>query len=234
MSESEFSLVHATRPARRGDGPHPGLLLLHGRGTDEHDLLPLAGELDARVFTVSARAPFRFPYGGHAWYDLDPRGVGFPGGDSLAQSLSLLDRFIDEILSAYPILGDQLYVGGFSMGAAMSATLALLYPDRVAGAMVLSGYVPAANNLSFRLDQVAGHSVFEAHGIHDNVIPIEWGRRSRDFFAETSVDLTYREYPIGHEISQRELQDVSSWFTGVLDRSDRSQQRADAGLQPGT
>ncbi len=106
------------------------------------------------------------------------------------------------------------------MGASMSATLALLYPDRIAGALVLSGYVPAAANLPFRLDEVAGHPIFEAHGIHDAVIPVEWGRRSRDFFAETAVELTYEEYPIGHEISQRELADVSTWLTRVLDGAD--------------
>jgi phospholipase/carboxylesterase len=234
MSEPQFSLVHATRPAPSGESPHPGLLLLHGRGTNEHDLLPLAGELDARLFTVSARGPFRFPYGGYAWYDLDPGGVGYPGGDTLAQSLSLLDRFIDEVLGAYPIRADRLYVGGFSMGAVMSATLALLFPDRIAGALVLSGYVPTEAALPFRLGDVGGHPVFEAHGTHDQVIPVEWGRRSRDYFTRTSVDLTYREYPIDHEISQRELQEASTWLTDVLDGPDASMQREDAASRPGT
>lgn len=234
MSEPQFSLVHSTRLPHSGGEPHPGLLLLHGRGADEHDLLPLAGELDARLFTVSARAPFRFSYGGYAWYDLDPRGVGFPGGDTLAQSLSLLDRFIDELMDAYPIRGDQLYVGGFSMGAAMSATLALLFPDRIAGALVLSGYVPAGADLPFRLEDVAGHPIFEAHGVHDTVIPVEWGRRSREYLAGTSVDLTYREYPIAHEISQRELQEASAWLTGVLNATDTTRQRADTASQPDT
>jgi phospholipase/carboxylesterase len=161
----------------------------------------------------------RFPYGGYAWYDLDQRGVGYPSGHSLSQTLDLLDRFIDEILRAYPITDGQLYVGGFSMGAAMSATLALLFPDRIAGALVLSGYVPPDPGLPYRLDAVTGHPVFEAHGIRDQVIPIEWGRRSRDFLAGTSVDLTYTEYPMGHEISQRELVDAATWLTTTLDRA---------------
>lgn len=228
MSEQSLSLVHATQPARVGSGPHPGLLLLHGRGTNEHDLLPLAGELDPRLFTVSARGPVRFPYGGYAWYDLDPRGVGFPGADSLGHTLDLLDRFIDEILATYPIQSERLYVAGFSMGSAMSATLALLFPDRIAGAMVLSGYVPTEAGLPYRLEQAAGHPFFEAHGTFDQVIPIEWGHRSREYLAGTGVDLTYREYPIGHEISQRELQDVSAWLTGVLDRPIEPGESADA------
>jgi phospholipase/carboxylesterase len=206
--------------------------LLHGRGTDERDLLPLAGELDPRLFTVSARAPFRFPYGGYAWYDLDPRGVGYPGGDTLAQSVSLLNRFIDEILRAYPIRGDRLYVGGFSMGAAMSATLALLFPDRIAGALVLSGYVPAEAGLPFKLDALDAHPIFESHGIRDEVIPVEWGRRSRDYLAGTAVDLTYREYPMGHEISPTELRDVSFWLSQTLDNSDEPARPTDAASRP--
>lgn len=228
MNGQQFSLAHVVQSPRSGDGPHPGLLLLHGRGADERDLIPLTGDLDPRLFTVSARAPFRFPYGGYAWYDLDPRGVGYPGGDALTESLGLLDHFVDEILRAYPIQGDRLYVGGFSMGAAMSATLALLFPDRIAGALVLSGYVPVEAGLPFRLQALAGHPVFEAHGARDEVIPVEWGRRSRDFFGGTSVDLTYREYPMGHEISQRELQDVSAWLTQVLDGTKASAEPGDS------
>ena len=116
----------------------------------------------------------------------------------------------------------------------MSATLTLLHPDRIAGGLVLSGYVPIGANLPFRLDEVAGHPIFEAHGIHDNVIPVEWGRRSRDFIAETPAVLTYREYPIGHEISQRELQEVSSWLTGVMDAAGALHQPADTSSQSGT
>src|SRR5579884_3424899 len=93
-----LSLIHRTLPARQGDGPHPALLLLHGRGTDENDLLPMALELDPRLFAISARAPLSFPYGGHAWYDLDPRGVGYPEAESLKTSLQKLDRFLDEIV----------------------------------------------------------------------------------------------------------------------------------------
>jgi phospholipase/carboxylesterase len=144
----------------------------------------------------------------------------------------LLDRFIDEILRAYPIRGDRLYLGGFSMGAAMSATLTLLFPDRIAGALVLSGYVPAEAGLPFKLDALDRHPIFEAHGIRDEVIPVEWGRRSRDYLAGTAVDLTYREYPMGHEISPTELRDVSFWLSQTLDNSDEPARPTDAASRP--
>jgi phospholipase/carboxylesterase len=218
---ADLSLVHLTVPARAGGAPHPGLLLLHGRGTDESDLLPLATELDPRLFVVSARAPHSFPWGGQAWYDLDPRGVGYPEAVTLQGSLDRLDRFLNEIVDVYPIDPRRLYVGGFSMGAAMSATLALLHPDRVAGAVVLSGYLPIHANLPFRPDEAAGHPIFEAHGVYDEVIPVWGGRITRNAFSRLPVNLTYREYPIGHQTSYDEIRDLSTWLTGVLDAAER-------------
>src|SRR5690349_13251355 len=138
MSEQNLSMVHRVLPAAEGAPPHPGLLLLHGRGTNESDLLPLGREIDGRLFAVGARGPVRFPWGGYAWYDLDPRGVGFPDEATLRASLDLLRRFITEMLAAYPIDPDRLYVGGFSMGSVMAGTLGLTDPDRVAGSIILS------------------------------------------------------------------------------------------------
>lgn len=224
----EHALAHRTLPARNGEAPHPGLLLLHGRGTDEDDLLPLAQQLDPRLFTVSARAPFPFPWGGNAWYGLDPRGVGFPDQQTLDGSLERLDRFLDEIVREYPIDPSRLYAGGFSMGAAMSATLALLYAERVAGAATLSGYLPTQNSLPFRPESAAGHPIFEAHGTLDDVIPVSWGRATRDALVRMPVDLTYREYPMGHEISGEELRDLQTWITGVLDGRETATQTSSA------
>ncbi|MBV9278717.1 MAG: alpha/beta fold hydrolase, partial [Chloroflexi bacterium] len=137
-----FALAHRSLAARAGDGPHPGLLLLHGRGADENDLLPFGAQLDPRLTVVTARAPFRFPWGGFAWYGLDPRGVGYPEQQALERSLQLLREFRDQIVEADDIDPRRLYLGGFSMGAVMAGTLALLEPERVAGAMALSGYLP--------------------------------------------------------------------------------------------
>jgi phospholipase/carboxylesterase len=216
------SLASASVPARTGTPPHPALLLLHGRGTDERDLLPLARELDPRLYVVTARAPFQFPWGGYMWYQLDEQGVGYPEGATLDESLARLRSFIGEMVSELPIDPARLYVGGFSMGAAMSATLALTEPQRVAGALVLSGYLPLHAGLEFRREEIAGHPVFAAHGLHDPVIPIQFGRQTRDALAEFPVDLTYREYPIGHEISYDELTDAAGWLSGVLDRAAES------------
>jgi phospholipase/carboxylesterase len=214
------SLVSASVPARTGPPPHPALLLLHGRGADERDLLPLAGELDPRLYVVSARAPFRFPWGGYMWYELDEQGVGFPEAATLTESLTRLRAFIGEMAAELPIDPTRVYAGGFSMGAAMSAALALSEPERIAGAMVLSGYLPLGAGLDLKGERAAGHPVFEAHGLYDPVIPIQFGRQTRDALAALPIELTYREYPIGHEISLEELRDAGAWLSSVLDKAE--------------
>lgn len=218
MSESSFTLNHRTMPPSQGEPPHPGLLLLHGRGTDESDLLPLGGEIDGRLFTVGARGPFQFPWGGYAWYGLDPAGVGYPEEETLRQSLDLLRRFITEVLEAYPIDPGRLYVGGFSMGSVMAGTLGLVDPDRVAGSIILSGYLPIHSSLPFRPEEAAAHPFFQAHGTYDDVIPVSFGRQTRDYLAGMPVALTYKEYAMGHQVSADELADLRGWMGDVLDR----------------
>lgn len=219
----DLSLVHRTIPARSGSAPHPGLLLLHGRGTDESDLLSLGHELDDRLFVVSARAPFRFPWGGYAWYGLDPSGVGFPEPRGLESSLDLLRSFLGEIMEAYPIDPARFYTAGFSMGSVMAGTLGLVEPERVAGAMILSGYLPLHSGLAFRPDDATGHPFFQGHGSLDPVIPVSFGRETAEYLRGTPVDLTYREYPIAHAIGPQELDDMRSWMESALDKSSTGQ-----------
>jgi phospholipase/carboxylesterase len=216
---TDLELTHIVEPARAGDPPHPVLLLLHGRGTDETDLLPLGEALDPRLLIVAARAPFPFPWGGYAWYDLDPRGVGYPDAQKLEASIDLLRSLLTTVTERYPIDPARVYLGGFSMGSVMAGTMALLDPQHVAGAIILSGYLPVGSGLPLQPEAAAGHPFFVAHGTLDNVIPVQYGRQARDYLQTTPVDLQYKEYPIGHQISDVELRDASTWLTGVLDQA---------------
>ena len=213
------SLAHIFQPPRvDGDGPHPALIMLHGRGADEHDLIGLAPFLDSRLLIISARAPFPFPYGGgYAWYDVLQ--VGIPHPRMFAESYDRLTTFVDEVIAAYPIDPQRVFLLGFSMGAVMAHALALTQPHRVAGVVAHSGYVPPEKelNLEFRLDDLKGRGWFVAHGVHDPIIPVQFGRATRDLLKSTAVDLTYAEYPIAHQISQHTLDDLSTWLTARVD-----------------
>src|SRR5436853_5595479 len=121
-------LIHRTVGARVGQPPHPALLLLHGRGSHELDLLGLAPELDKRFFVVSARAPHAW-MGGYRWYD----GDGADPQASLQESIERLDNFVRSLGEAYPIDAWKLYLLGFSQGSLMSNALLLTAPELVAG-----------------------------------------------------------------------------------------------------
>jgi phospholipase/carboxylesterase len=209
------SLAHRFEPARAaGSGPTPGLLLLHGRGADELDLLGIVPALDSRLAVVSARAPFELGFG-YYWYEL--LDIGRPEERSFRQALALLDAFSVEMLTRYQLEPTQLYVLGFSQGAMMAGALALTQPDRFAGTLALSGYLPLHAGLTLEASQQAGNAWFVAHGERDPVIPVGFGRESRDYLSSAGADLTYREYPIPHAISDAELADIAQWLTLRMD-----------------
>ena len=220
MSQHPLSLIHRMIPARQpADGPAPALLLLHGRGADEQDLLGLAPYLDPRLTIVSARAPHRRSVG-HHWYDLIA--VGAPEPSSYATGREQLDRFVDEIVPHYDLDPARLYALGFSQGAMMTGGLLLTRPEGLAGAIMLSGYLPLGLGLPTREEAVAGAPVFLAHGVHDSVIPIRYGRQARDELTRLRADLTYREYPMDHMIAPDELSDIAAWLTARLDAPPRA------------
>lgn len=210
MSETSPDLFHVAHPPRRAaTGLAPGLLLLHGRGADEQDLLPLADELDPRLFVVSARAPGRLGPG-YAWYDL--AGIGAPEPASFDRSVERLTGFVERLPRVYAIDPAGLFVLGFSQGAVMSGALLLSRPELLAGTIMLSGYLPVDAGLRIDEARLANAPVLVAHGEADPVIPVVAGRQSRDYLARVGADLTYYEYPIGHTIGPEELRDVASWL----------------------
>jgi phospholipase/carboxylesterase len=211
----EAALPHlAVSPGTDTDGgPSPAVLLLHGRGADERDLLGLIGAFDPRLVVVSARAPRSLGWG-YQWYELVE--VGAPGPVGFTQSLDLLGRFISEIVASYGIDPARLILLGFSQGAVMSAAVALSRPDLVAGAVLLSGYLPPLADLEIDESRLRTYPVFVGHGVHDPLIPITFGRQARDELTRLGVALTYREYPIEHQISDEELADVGAWIATAL------------------
>src|SRR5512137_1636155 len=120
MNPISTSLLHKVlQPRRRTSAPAPLLILLHGRGANEDDLLGLAEYLDDRLFIVSARAPFPFQFGGgFTWYDLEE--VGKPEPAMFRKSYDKVRQFVDDVGKGYPVDRSRIFLGGFSMGAVMS------------------------------------------------------------------------------------------------------------------
>lgn len=220
MNQPPLSLAYALRqPTAAVDGPPPSLLLLHGFGSNEQDLLGLAPHLDPRLLILSVRAPVVLQPGSYAWFPLGitPTGPTYEPAE-VERALDSLDRFLDEAADAFGLDPTSLFLLGFSQGAAMALARALAQPARVAGAVVMSGLLlPEASARQAPADQLRGLPLFVCHGTADDLLPVFLGRALRGHLLGLPVDLTYREYPMGHEVSEASLRDISAWLTQRLD-----------------
>jgi phospholipase/carboxylesterase len=222
MSDHTFSLFHQTAPPKSGlDGKPPLLLLLHGYGANEDDLFSLAPYLDERFMIVSARAPVVLQPMSYAWFNLGftPQGV-IVNPEEVESSRRTIHKFIGEIVEAYNCDPGAVYLMGFSQGAMMSLAVALTYPGSAAAVVAMSGrMLPQTLSLIPDKDALIGLPIFVSHGTRDTLLPINQGRDARAKLSELPVELTYREYDMGHEVSYDSLEDITRWLKEQLDHS---------------
>ena len=214
------ALYHRVLPPVTPSGDtSPTLIMLHGRGADEEDLLGLASYYDRRLMIVSVRAPFPFsPEGGYTWYDLGI--VGAPEPEKFRSSYEKLVQLVDDVLAQYPVDRQRVYLLGFSMGTVMAYALSLTRPGLFRGVLAHSGYVPDGTALPFRWQELGHLHYFIAHGTEDPVIPVDFARHARELFSASNAIVDYREYPIGHQISEESLQDSAAFLNGLLGRKE--------------
>lgn len=210
------SLFRVERPAA---GEPEGLLVLHhGRGTSEQDLIGLADLLDPeqRLRVVSPRAPLQLPGSpGYHWY-LVPR-VGYPDPETFGAARSALAELHDGLWEESGIGPERTVLGGFSMGAVMSYAMALSAErPAVAGILAFSGFVPTVEGWEPSPADRTGTRAFVSHGRNDPVIGIEFARRARELLGEGGLDVTYRESDLGHQIDPAHLREASAWLGEVL------------------
>jgi len=223
MTDYTFSLFHHTASGKSGlTGKPPLLLLLHGYGANEDDLFSLAPYLDERFFVVSARAPVTLRgMGGYAWFNLafTPQGISVDPAE-VESARETLHKFIGEIVNAYDCDPGAVYLVGFSQGAMMSLAVALTYPGIATAVVAMSGRLMAQTVRQIPdKDALIGLPVFVLHGTKDAVIPISQGRETSRMLSELPIDLTYREYDMGHEVSAESLEDITDWLREQLNRA---------------
>jgi phospholipase/carboxylesterase len=218
MPDTSLALTHLVRRPAQGQGAPPLLILLHGIGSNEDDLFGLAPYLDQRFLIVSARAPNTYGWGGYAWFQIEwlPDRIVIDRQQAAA-SRDLIIRFIDEAVAAYGADPARVYLLGFSQGAMMGGWITLSRPDLVAGTVLMSGRIPEEMRAQIAApEQLQGKPFLVVHGTQDQLLPIQNGRASRDLLQRLPVDLTYREYPMGHEVSAESLADVVAWLSARL------------------
>jgi phospholipase/carboxylesterase len=192
-----------------------GLLVLHhGRGTDEGDLLGLADLLDPerRLHIVTPRGPLTLSGSpGYHWYVV-PR-VGYPDHDTFQASYGALAALHDQLRERTGLDPERTVLGGFSMGSVMSYALAF-GPDRprVAGVLALSGFIPTVDGWEPDFAGRGATKVFIAHGRSDPIMEIGFARSARERLEAAGIEVDYHESELGHQVDPGHLRDAAAWL----------------------
>lgn len=230
MTTALLDAIEFTAGAQPGVPPVASIVVLHGLGADGNDFVPIAQELD-----LSAIGPVRFVFphapvrpvtlnGGYAmraWYDLYPpstvpgvpRREDAPGLRAACQQVqALLDR--EAALGVPP---ERTVLMGFSQGCAMALMAGLRAPQRLAGLVGLSGYLPLApTTAAERSTANLATPIFMAHGLHDTVVVPERGSTSRDLLRGLGHQVDWHAYPMEHSVCMEEVADLNRWLLAVL------------------
>jgi phospholipase/carboxylesterase len=206
------ALAFAERPAA---GEAAGLLVLHhGRGADEHDLLGLADVLDPeqRLHVVTPGGPLQLPgWPGRHWYVV-PR-VGYPDADTFAAAFSALGDFHDALFERTGLGPERTVLGGFSMGAVMSYALGLgAFRPAPAGLLIFSGFVPTVPGWQPSLTDRQQLPAFVAHGRRDPVIDVQFARTARDQLERGGLAVDYHESDVAHQIDPAHIGPARDWL----------------------
>lgn len=207
----ELPLRHESLSPRTPSAQPPLIILLHGYGSNEEDLLQLAPYLPDMCQIVSLRAPLMLAPGSNCWYELAFTPSGIVADHSQAvQSLAILRETYRAAIAQYACDPDRVAVVGFSQGAGMAGMLALS-EQTVRCSVLLSGLNPFAMLPSNDIT-VAQPNVLVVHGSYDEVVPIATGHASRDAFVAHGATVQYAEYPIGHTIDLRVIAAMTSFL----------------------
>jgi phospholipase/carboxylesterase len=208
-----MTLEYRERPPA---GPAAGLLVLHhGRGADESDLLPLGDRLDPerRLHVVAPRAPLSLGGPGYHWYVV-PR-VGFPDRETFHAAYAALGKLHDDLWHRLGIAPEQTVLGGFSMGSVMSYALGL-GPDRPApaGILAFSGFIPTVDGWEPQVPRPT--KVFIAHGRRDPIMDIRFAHDADRLLRDAGMEVEYDESDAAHWIDPQAAMRATEWLGALL------------------
>lgn len=225
MNEATLEVIEI----ETGKNPAAAVIWMHGLGADGNDFVPIVRELklDAgpAIRFVFPHAPLRpvtinNGYVMRAWYDVTYGDLEGKSKRPDEAGVRESERAIGKLLAkerARGIASERLVLAGFSQGGALALQTGLRYPERLAGILALSTYLPLADTLA----QEAAASnrrtpIFMAHGTQDPVVPYAMGSASRQALSGFGYEVEWREYPMPHSVCLEEVNDIAAWLKRVL------------------
>jgi phospholipase/carboxylesterase len=208
-----MSLHHIVREPKKATQNPSLLILLHGYGSNENDLFSFAEELPEELLIVSAQAPYEMGYGAYAWYaiNFDDTNGKFSDLKQAKESIDKIALFIDEIKTRYNTNPDKTFLLGFSQGAILSYSLSFFHPNKVNHVIALSGYINT-ELLPKEISKEIQTNYYCSHGSVDQVLPVDWARKSQPYLDNLNLQNVYSEYPVGHGVAPQNFYSFKSWI----------------------
>ncbi len=199
-------------------GKPPVLVIMHGYGADEYDLISIASHLPRRLLVISLQAPIPLSWGGYSWYHLSQTATGLHGDNpSRHESEELIVKELAGTIEKNG--GDQknVYLLGFSQGSAMCYSLIGRQNLEDVGIIIkgiaaLSGYIPADVIPFIEKKDLSSIPFFLAHGEHDDLIPREAMQQAERVLTAKNAKVTAKLYEVGHGITDDTISDLNTWF----------------------
>jgi len=209
-----------------GPSPRAAIIWLHGLGADGHDFEPIVPELGMRaapavrfIFPHAPTQPVTINRGAvmRAWYDVTGDGrqdaAGIRASQARVEALIAHER-------ARGVGAEAIVLAGFSQGGAIALQAGLRHPERLAGILALSTYLPLPDTLAQEASTANRDiPIFMAHGTQDPVIPLSWAARSRDHLTALGYAVDWHEYPMPHSVCAEEIADTARWLRRILPAS---------------
>ncbi|OSS37823.1 alpha/beta hydrolase [Christiangramia flava] len=212
---THFSLEHLVRKPRIQSPKAPALFLFHGYGSDENDLFSFAEQLPDELFIISAKAPYQMQPYGNAWYAIyfdDSQGK-FSDDQQAIQSRDLIRDFVQESIEAYNLDAENINLLGFSQGSILSYAVALSYPEMIKNVVALSGYINQdILKDGYQHNDFSKLEIYSSHGSVDQVIPVDWARKTKPFLEKLQIPVQYSEFPVGHGVAPQNFHEFNSWL----------------------
>jgi phospholipase/carboxylesterase len=191
------------------DKKYPVIFGLHGIGYNENDMLELVENVKEEFILIGIRGNLTYEKG-YAYYFL--KSYGNPERELFDSSMENMEAFIEEACEQYPIDRDRKYLIGFSQGAILSMSLALVLGESIKGVVAMNGYIPEFVKEEFPLKSIQQTSFLVTQGEKDQIFSLPVGLENYEYLRQHAGSVKYTIYPAGHEVTAEMKCDLVSWI----------------------